>query len=346
MNLTWVHKLKLLFSAAHNLSKIHNMGYVHKNLHSCNMLLIDTDNTSATTDIKVYISDFGLSNRIEYKTSEGEIFGVLPYIAPEILLGHEYTTAADIYSFGVILTEVSTGIPPYYNIKYVDDNDLAAKICNGLRPGFDKLTPNIYTKFAKKCMDEDPTKRPSVGEICQNLFNWYHIFDFDQECLKDEELEIRKAFWKANKTVILYPIDRDHRLIYTSKVINTKMISKALKMLSGGIYASDTITLDDIPLWQGYRYEYGIGGEKDENKAFIHYQISANMNNSNGIYQVGYCHYLGIGVEIDTEKAFEHYLKSAQMENSMGIFKTAICYKYGIGVKQNDDIFKEWIKNP
>ncbi|RIB00725.1 hypothetical protein C2G38_1120588 [Gigaspora rosea] len=96
--------------------------------------------------------------------------------------------------------------------------------------------------------------------------------------------------------------------------------------------------------WLGYCYEYGIGVESDENKAFTFYQKSADMNDSNGMYQVGYCYYLGIGVEIDKHKAFTYYLKSAEAGNSMGIRKTAICYKYGIGVEKSDRKFDEWIK--
>ncbi|RIB07981.1 kinase-like domain-containing protein [Gigaspora rosea] len=336
--LTWAVKLELLFYAAYNLSRIHNMGYVHKNIHSGNILLV---NTNGTADIKPYISDFGLSNRIEYKTSGGEIFGVLPYVAPEILLGNEYTTAADIYSFGIILTEVSTGIPPYYEIiNYDNDNELAAKICKGLRPEFGKGTPDIYIELAKQCMDEDQKKRPSAGKVCQKLFNWYHIFDF--ECLNEEEVKIKKAFLNDNKTEILGPINREHN-IYTSKVIKTQMISDAFNMLSGGFYISDSMTPDDI-YWQGYRYEYGIEVEKDENRAFKIYQVSAEKNNPNGMYQVGYCYHLGIGVEADEHKAFTHYLESAKNDNSMGIFKAAICYYYGIGIEKNGKESENWIK--
>ncbi|RIB26462.1 hypothetical protein C2G38_2163301 [Gigaspora rosea] len=97
--------------------------------------------------------------------------------------------------------------------------------------------------------------------------------------------------------------------------------------------------------WLGYCYEYGIGIEKDENKAFIHYQKSADMKNPNGMYKVGYCYYLGIGVEKDNYKAFEHYKKSAEMNHLNGIFKTAICYYYGVGVETNEDKFLEWLDN-
>ncbi|CAG8785483.1 17229_t:CDS:2, partial [Dentiscutata erythropus] len=72
--------------------------------------------------------------------------------------------------------------------------------------------------------------------VCQKLFRWYHIFDlsdFDPKCLNEEEQKIMKAFMNDNKTEILDSINREHK-IYTSKVIETQMISNALSMQSGG----------------------------------------------------------------------------------------------------------------
>ncbi|RIB26023.1 hypothetical protein C2G38_2164500 [Gigaspora rosea] len=80
--------------------------------------------------------------------------------------------------------------------------------------------------------------------------------------------------------------------------------------------------------------------EKDEKKAFTYYQKLADMNNSNGMYQVAYCYYLGIGIEIDKQKAFSYYLKSADAGNSMGIWKTT-CTE--LAWKKNEYKFYEWI---
>lgn len=99
----------------------------------------------------------------------------------------------------------------------------------------------------------------------------------------------------------------------------------------------------DRIFWHGYCYEHGIGVEKNKNKAFDHYHQSAEMDNSNGIYQIGYCYYLGVGVEIDKHKAFMNYLKSAKAGNSMGVFKTAICYRYGVGVEASYSNYNDWI---
>ncbi len=51
----------------------------------------------------MYISDLGLSKPADKPSETNEIYGVLPYIAPEFLHGKLYTKAADIYSFGIIM---------------------------------------------------------------------------------------------------------------------------------------------------------------------------------------------------------------------------------------------------
>jgi len=58
------------------------------------------------------IADMGLCKPADFNTSENTkkgIYGVLPYMAPKILRGRDYTKAADIYSFGIIMYEVISG---------------------------------------------------------------------------------------------------------------------------------------------------------------------------------------------------------------------------------------------
>ncbi|CAG8556716.1 11673_t:CDS:1, partial [Dentiscutata heterogama] len=91
---------------------------------------------------------------------------------PEILRKKEYTEEADIYSFGVIMTEVSNGKPPYHDN---DDNAIIPKICDGsLRPEFAEGTPKNYVDLAKTCMDNDKAKRPNAVKLCETLSNWIY----------------------------------------------------------------------------------------------------------------------------------------------------------------------------
>ncbi|RIB15733.1 hypothetical protein C2G38_2092608, partial [Gigaspora rosea] len=114
-----------------------------------------------------------LSKKLKESASKGDVYGVMPYIAPEILLGEQYTKASDIYSMGVIMAELSTGKRPFYD--YTFDFRLASNICNGLRPGFSERTPRCFIELAKQCMDSNPCNRPTAKDISSNLSKWRTI---------------------------------------------------------------------------------------------------------------------------------------------------------------------------
>ncbi|RGB42182.1 kinase-like domain-containing protein, partial [Rhizophagus diaphanus] len=92
------------------------------------------------------------------------VFGVLPFIAPEVLRGNPYTPASDIYSFSMIMWEFTSGVPPFKNRAH--DLQLSLSICeDGERPKIIENTPKCYRDLMKKCWDEDPLKRPSSKEV-------------------------------------------------------------------------------------------------------------------------------------------------------------------------------------
>ncbi|POG81561.1 kinase-like domain-containing protein, partial [Rhizophagus irregularis DAOM 181602=DAOM 197198] len=85
--------------------------------------------------------------------------GNLPYVAPEVIIGKEYTFASDIYSFGILMWEISSGQTPFNN--YEHDYDLAMKV-NGMRPKIRSEIPPGYNQLMKQCWDADPLKRPKM----------------------------------------------------------------------------------------------------------------------------------------------------------------------------------------
>jgi serine/threonine protein kinase len=145
-NLLWKDKILQLWWLASNLKSLHGLGYFHKDFHSGNILISGMS----------YVSDFGLSGPSNEQKSDNKICGVLPYIAPEVLNRESYTLSSDIYSFGVVMAEISSGKPPFYKRKH--DASLALEICNGLRPEFGKGTPEMYKKLAHRCMNANPNQ--------------------------------------------------------------------------------------------------------------------------------------------------------------------------------------------
>src|SRR4051794_20382326 len=90
LNLTWNQKLQFLDDISYNLKTIRNQKYVHKDLHSGNILHFNNLNDGTK------ITDLGLAQLINNSkaSNSSSVCGVLPYIAPEVLDGRPYTFAS------------------------------------------------------------------------------------------------------------------------------------------------------------------------------------------------------------------------------------------------------------
>ncbi|RIB25913.1 kinase-like domain-containing protein, partial [Gigaspora rosea] len=135
-------------------------------LYSGNILQDDLNNA--------YIADLGLSimPNIKHKEEKSNgIFGILQYVAPEVLDEGMYTTASDIYSFGIIMWEILYGRLVSYN---QDIGPFLQKaICdNGLRPNIIDNSPRDYVNLMKECWNKEPEKRPTAEEICKIFTEW------------------------------------------------------------------------------------------------------------------------------------------------------------------------------
>ncbi|RGB25982.1 kinase-like domain-containing protein, partial [Rhizophagus diaphanus] len=146
--------IKLLTFFLFRLEYIHINEFIHQDFHSGNILF----------DVfKWKIGDLGLSQSVNNESSNDEIYGVIPFIAPEIFKGSAFSKEADIYSLGMIMWELTTGCKPFANIKH--DIHLIYKILDGERPKITEDTPKCYANLMISCWDPDPKKRPPVKEI-------------------------------------------------------------------------------------------------------------------------------------------------------------------------------------
>ena len=144
--LKWMDKLTLLHCIASDLQIIHSQELIHRDLHSGNIL---QDHLHSA-----YIADLGLSISTNIASNaEGRgIYGVLPYIAPEALERGYYSTASDIYSFGIIMWEILYGRPVSYNREF--GQRLQIEICrNDLRPTIVENMPLSYINLMKQCWE-------------------------------------------------------------------------------------------------------------------------------------------------------------------------------------------------
>ena len=223
-------KIRNLSEFARGLLDIHNAGLVHKDLHSGN-LLFTTNNNSGR--FYPFISDLGMSQPAniskEKSVSKEGIYGVLPYVAPEVLRGFQYTQAADIYSFGIVMNEFMSEEMPYNDIPH--DHVLTVKICNGLRPKISEDTPKLLADLIIKCWDAKPENRPTANELVKILNRWYDkeiidknsvLYSQVKECEKIRENKLKnKSNEDKSKDLQTHP-----QAIYTSRLLNFKNLPK------------------------------------------------------------------------------------------------------------------------
>src|SRR5688572_2556651 len=105
--LNWRDMIDMLWGVAGGLDRIHSEGKIHGNLHGGNLLIEDE-----RISMDARISDVGLHGPCH--KSSNQVYGVVPYVAPEVLRGERPTFASDIYSFGIIMNTFASGRRPWF----------------------------------------------------------------------------------------------------------------------------------------------------------------------------------------------------------------------------------------
>jgi len=144
----------------------HLAGVIHRDLKPANILV--------NTEGLLKIVDFGVaaaaSSGDTQLTKTGYVIGSPKYMAPEQILGKKVDETADIYSIGVIMYEMVTGIPPYsrgdhMSVMYQHVQG-KAKYCQEINPEL----PDEYADLIVKAMSVDKTKRfQSMDELTAAL---------------------------------------------------------------------------------------------------------------------------------------------------------------------------------
>ncbi len=225
----WRSKINLLYKIISGLDVIHKLNLVHHNFHDGNVLKIYDWNS-------IKISDLGLCQPMESFQSPKKdvIYGVLPFVAPEVLRGKPYTPASDIYSFSMIMWEFTSGVPPFNNKAH--NLQLGLSICRGERPEIIENTPQCYLDLMKKCWEMDPLKRPTASEVMNVFRNWrFHCkrIGIINGKFKNDEMEFQKAGPTNNKSIIESHPQSFHtsRLLDFTEQLNNILDREEMKIL-------------------------------------------------------------------------------------------------------------------
>uniref|UniRef100_A0A8C5WU46 Focal adhesion kinase 1 n=1 Tax=Laticauda laticaudata TaxID=8630 RepID=A0A8C5WU46_LATLA len=143
------------------LAYLESKRFVHRDIAARNVLVSSTD--------CVKLGDFGLSRYMEdstyYKASKGKL--PIKWMAPESINFRRFTSASDVWMFGVCMWEILMhGIKPFQGVK---NNDVIGRIENGERlPMPPNCPPTLYSLMTK-CWAYDPSRRPRFTELKAQL---------------------------------------------------------------------------------------------------------------------------------------------------------------------------------
>ncbi|CAB5367069.1 unnamed protein product [Rhizophagus irregularis] len=216
----WKDKLSALKNIINGLKEIHQNNIVHRDFHTGNILFLSDINEFGNC---ISISDMGLCGEVG-NIDETKIYGVMPYVAPEVLRRKPYTKESDIYSLGMIMYFIASGRQPFDD--YAHDYNLALDICKGVRPEINEPeAPRCYIELMKKCWDLNPNNRPNIFEVNELITSFYKLYDRNFFTVENEEigLQFKKAeeYRKANLPFIKnHQITTHPQAIYTSRLLN------------------------------------------------------------------------------------------------------------------------------
>ncbi|XP_062285442.1 LOW QUALITY PROTEIN: ephrin type-A receptor 3-like [Scomber scombrus] len=156
---TVIQLVGMLRGIASGMKYLSDMSYVHRDLAARNILV--------NSNLVCKVSDFGLSRVLEddpeaaYTTRGGKI--PIRWTAPEAIAYRKFTSASDVWSYGIVMWEViSYGERPYWEMS---NQDVIKAIEEGYRLPAPMDCPVVLHQLMLDCWEKGRSERPKFGQI-------------------------------------------------------------------------------------------------------------------------------------------------------------------------------------
>merc|ERR1711997_527063 len=154
---------------AAGMAYLESQNYIHRDLAARNCLVGDNNN--------VKIADFGLARLIkedEYEARVGARFPI-KWTAPEAANYSRFSIKSDVWSFGILLTELVT----YGRIPYpgMTNAEVLHQVEHGYRMQCPQGCPQALHDIMMECWHKDPTKRPTFETLQWQLEDFFTMSD-------------------------------------------------------------------------------------------------------------------------------------------------------------------------
>jgi len=191
--------LNISLDMADALTRTHRLNIIHRDIKPSNILL-DSDGNPRLTD-------FGIAhfNNMQTITNDGQL-GTALYMSPEIVSEKPVTHHADIWSFGVLLFEMVTGVRPFDRDTFLQT---LLSILNDELPDIEELNPNCPVELVDliyRMLEKDFNQRIQsvrlVGAELERIMARYNKDNSVFKTLSDSQMSRLNLFETPTDTAI------------------------------------------------------------------------------------------------------------------------------------------------
>jgi len=151
--------LRISIDVCRGMDYLHKIGLIHRDLKTGN-LLCDENKV-------VKVADFGVARVVAENGDMTAETGTYRWMAPEVIEHKPYNQKADVFSFGVILWELLTGMVPYSDLTPLQA--AVGVVQTGLRPQIPQHCPVQLVNIMGACWRQTANDRPSFSELLAQL---------------------------------------------------------------------------------------------------------------------------------------------------------------------------------
>src|SRR6202521_5355034 len=149
------------------IARAHRAKVIHGDIKPANILI--------TKDGQVKLGDFGIARFTTQVSNSGVLMGTPAYLSPEQILGNTQDTRSDLFSLGIILYQMTTGVRPFSGSSV---SAVCAQIVAIMPPPPSHHNPSLpaaFDRIVMRCLAKDPAERYATAEaLGASLYPFAH----------------------------------------------------------------------------------------------------------------------------------------------------------------------------